>query len=183
MAVAPPPDPARGAYWFPEDSAVDVLQALRGFRAADTRMRRRLAADMELNSTDLEALRHVIAAERRGESVTPRGLAETLQITTASVTKLLDRLVDAGHLRRVPHAHDRRSRVVTATDHAHQETREHLGAMHDRMLAAARAVPEESRAAVISFLTDMAEAVGGDAAAPAGTTADTAADGEMPEEP
>lgn len=154
-------------YWFPDrDRAVDMLAALRRFRVADAGMRRRLGEDMELNPTDLEALRRVIAAERRGEPTTPRALADALSITTASMTKLIDRLVASGHVERSPHPRDRRSRILTATPSAHDQVRESLGDMHERMLAAARDVPAASQEAVIDFLTSIAAELTREAAGP-----------------
>ena len=47
--------------------------------------------------------------------VTPADLARRLQISTASTTKLVDRLEESGHVRRGPHPTDRRSRALTLT--------------------------------------------------------------------
>lgn len=144
-------------YWYDEtDSAVALLAALRRFRAADHEMRRRMMAGMAMNATDLQALRYVIAHERTKEPATPRALARHLSISTASTTKLLNRLTASGHLQRAPHPRDRRSVIVVATAHAHEQVRERLTHMHQRMLEIARDVPEESREAVIAFLLAMA---------------------------
>lgn len=145
------------SYWYDgEDSAVDLLSALSGFRAADHELRRRLSAGMEMNSTDLSALRYVIAHEVGEDPATPQALARHLGISGASTSKLLDRLTASGHLERVPHPRDGRSRIVVATDHAHAQVRERLGGMHERMLAIAREVPPAARPAIIEFLRAMA---------------------------
>ncbi|MGP5079000.1 MULTISPECIES: MarR family winged helix-turn-helix transcriptional regulator [Brachybacterium] len=145
------------SYWYDgEDSAVDLLSALSGFRAADHELRRRLSAGMEMNSTDLSALRYVIAHEVGEDPATPQALARHLGISGASTSKLLDRLTASGHLERVPHPRDGRSRIVVATDHAHAQVRERLGGMHERMLAIAREVPPADRPAIIEFLRAMA---------------------------
>lgn len=158
-----PDDETSTGYWFQDaESAVRMLRALRRFRAADRDMRRRMTAGMEMNATDVDALRFVIAHERTGEPVTPRDLAAYLDISTASTTKLLDRLGRSGHLRREPHPHDRRSVVVVPTAHAHAQVRERLSRMHGRMLAVAEAVPEGSRADVARFLEAMAGCLEGE---------------------
>lgn len=145
------------SYWYESaDPAVAMLSALRIFQASDQEMRRRMSAGMEMNRTDLVALRHVIAHELDEDPVTPMGLAQHLGISGASTSKLLDRLTASGHLERVPHPSDRRSRVIVATDHAHSQVRERLSAMHERMLEIAYDVPGESRQAVIEFLLAMA---------------------------
>jgi DNA-binding MarR family transcriptional regulator len=146
------------AYWYADgDETVAVLRALRRFRRADEEMRRRMSADMDMNVTDLQALQLVIAAERTDTPATPRMLASRLGISTASTTKLLDRLTASGHLLRSPHPRDRRSLVVHATEHAHAQVRERLGHMHERMAEIASAVPEHCRPAVVGFLVEMAE--------------------------
>lgn len=145
------------SYWWGEDSVVEILAALRAFRHADQEMRRRVSTGMDMNVTDLQALQIVIAGERESRPVSPRDLARGLHISTASTTKLLDRLTASGHLERGPHPTDRRSLVVRATDHAHHEVRARLTAMHDDMLELARGVPTDAREPVVRFLRGMAE--------------------------
>ncbi|GAA4724026.1 MarR family transcriptional regulator [Isoptericola chiayiensis] len=142
-----------------DDAPRSLLEALRVFRRSDEVMRRRAVRDMDMNLTDLRALRHVIAAERHDRPVTPRGLAADLEISTASTTKLLDRLSASGRLERRPHPRDRRSVVVVATPAAHAEVRDRLGGAHARMIEVARAVPEHCRPAVRDFLLGMAASV------------------------
>lgn len=145
-------------YWYPDDEhVVPMLEALRAFRRADQEMRTRISAGMQMNLTDIQALQLVIAAENRGDAITPRALARELHISTASTTKLLDRLTASGHLERRPHPRDRRSLVVFATEHAHLEVRERLTAMHARMAEIAGDVPAHARPAVVHFLRAMAD--------------------------
>lgn len=156
-----PGEVARGehpdGYWYPEhDSAIDLLAALRTYQAAHGDMRRRTSAGMDMNMTDLDALRHVIAHERHEEPLTPLGLARLLRISGASSSKLLDRLTASGHLQRVPNPDDRRSSVVVATDHGHTQVRERLDGLHARMREAAEQVPEEVRGEVAAFLRRIA---------------------------
>jgi DNA-binding MarR family transcriptional regulator len=138
---------------------MDVLGALRRFRRADESMRRRVSADLGVNPLDLRALRLLIAGERASHPLSPGDLSTHLEISTAATTKLVDRLVTSGHVERTPHPHDRRSVVLRPTPHAHADLRRRMGAIHQRMGDAARAVPPESRAAVIGFLTSMALAM------------------------
>ena len=109
-------DEPTSAYWFAEAGIRELLEAVRRFRRADQQMRRRASAAMGMNVTDMQALQEVISAERRGVLVTANLLATNLGISTASTTKLLDRLTASGHLERRPHPHDRRAVVVVATE-------------------------------------------------------------------
>lgn len=143
-------------YWYEGQPEVkEILEAFRRFRSADQDMRRNLASDMDLHVPDMEALQHVIEAERAGEALTPGRLAEVLGITTASITKLVDRLTAGGYLQRHAHPSDRRSVVLIATPHAHQEVRARLTEMHQAMAGAALAVPTDARRALIEFLDTM----------------------------
>ncbi|ATG50161.1 MarR family transcriptional regulator [Brachybacterium vulturis] len=160
MTEAPQRDDVGDAhtYWYGDaDSAVELLSATRRFRRADHEMRRRMSAGMGMNMTDLAALRCVIAHELAGDPVTPLRLAQQLEISGASTSKLLDRLTASGHLERAPHPRDGRSRIVVATDHAHSQVRERLSGMHEQMLEIARAVPASARPAAIDFLQAMAD--------------------------
>lgn len=158
MTPAPPApnSDSSTSYWYDDgDSAVALLSALRTLRAADHDLRRRMSAAMDMNTTDLAALRFVISAERSAEPATPLRLAQHLRISGASTSKLLDRLHASGHLRRAPNPRDGRSRIVVATEHAHTEVRERLSRMHAQMLEIARQVPAESREATVEFLMAM----------------------------
>lgn len=143
-----------------------VLESLRRFRAADSAMRHRTQAEMEMNETDLLAIRHLIAAEARGAAVSPKELSQVLGISSAATAKLLSRLVGSGHIRREPHPRDRRAQVLHATPGAHQEVRATLSAMHGRMLDVAEGLTGTQQKAVIHFLDTLSVAVSTSDAAP-----------------
>ncbi|MDY7543604.1 MarR family winged helix-turn-helix transcriptional regulator [Cryobacterium breve] len=145
----------------------DVLAALRVFRAADAAMRQRAQAQLAVNETDLLAIRHLIQGEARRTPVSPKDLSVYLGISSAATAKLLARLSRTGHIRREAHAVDGRVQLLYATSAAHQEVRRALGAVHDRMFAAAEGLDPAQRRAVIHFLTAVAEAMSGDASLPA----------------
>ena len=154
-------------YWYDgNDSATTLLSALRTFRMADQELRRRMSDGMDMNTTDLSALRFVIARELGGDPVTPLRLADHLHISGASTSKLLDRLTASGHLQRIPHPHDGRSRIVIATAHAHSQVRARLGHLHDRMFEIAQQVPAPARPTLIAFLIAMAEQLDSEATPP-----------------
>ena len=108
------PEPANPAhYWYGDDPAVaDVLEAVRAFRRSDAAMRRRTAARMSMNETDMRALQVLIGREAEGLVTSPHHVTRELGISTASTTKLLDRLTDSGHLVRESHPTDRRAVVL-----------------------------------------------------------------------
>lgn len=137
----------------------EVLRALRDFVVADEEMRRATGRRMALGVSDVRATRFVMTACSEGVPVTPRDVARHLGLTTAATTTVLDRLVEAGHVERRPHPTDGRSKVLVVTDHARQEAHGLLGGLHDEMRAAAAAVPEEARPALLAFLRDVTDAM------------------------
>ncbi|MGO4689918.1 MarR family winged helix-turn-helix transcriptional regulator [Glaciibacter sp. 2TAF33] len=152
-------------YWYPADDeetgrAVEVLQALRRFHAADFDMRQRLRTDMDMNETDLRALRHLIRAEQAGESIGPTDLTRLLGVSSAATAKLLARMVASGHIRRVPNPSDHRAQHLYATHAAHHEVRATLNAMHARMLGVAESLTPAEQTTVIRFLDLLSATVG-----------------------
>jgi DNA-binding MarR family transcriptional regulator len=129
-------------------------------------MRRRMSVDMGVNTLDLRALQLVVARERQGVPISPHQLGAELNVSSGAMTKLVDRLIRSDHLSRAPHPNDRRSVQLVATPHAHEELRERMTDMHERMARAAAAVPEESRAAVVSFLDELSSILDDEAATP-----------------
>jgi DNA-binding MarR family transcriptional regulator len=100
----------------PHDHAVmKVLTSIRALSDAMDRMHSGMKDDLDMNATDLATLRMLIMREQEGRVVSPRDIAEHLRISTASTTKLLDRLSDSGHIERQPHPTDRRARIVALT--------------------------------------------------------------------
>jgi DNA-binding MarR family transcriptional regulator len=114
---------------------------------------------MDMNATDLAALRMLIVREQRGETVSPHDVARHLRISTASTTKLLDRLTATGHLERQPHPHDRRARVVVLTERTRREFFQHFGAHLSAMRGVAEEYTDDELAVVARFLGEVAEAV------------------------
>lgn len=144
----------------PHDRAVmDLLVAVRAFSDALDRMNGGMKDDMDMNASDLAALRMLIMREQRGEPVSPHDVARHLRISTASTTKLLDRLTHSGHVERLPHPTDRRARVIKLTQASRQTFYRHFG---DRM-AAMRAVADHYDDAelglIVRFLGEMGEAI------------------------
>lgn len=100
---------------------MQALRAVRDFGDAHDRMAGSLKHGMGMNPSDVMALRLLIIREEQGRDVSPREIAEHLRISTASTTKLLDRLTASGHVVRTPHPRDRRARVVRLTDASRAE--------------------------------------------------------------
>jgi DNA-binding MarR family transcriptional regulator len=144
------------------DGPAEVLKALRDYRAAEAATRRSTRDSIGVGETDLDALRYVLRSHAAGERVGPKDLSRVLQITTASTTSLIDRLVSSGHVRREPHPTDRRSLVVVPTAAADSEVSAALGALQSKMTAVAQELTAAEARVVVGFLQRMSAAVSGD---------------------
>lgn len=132
-----------------------VLVGIREWREAEQALSFRSRDDMKLNENDMRALRFLVASKNQGSIVTAGAVADHLKISTASTTKLLDRLSNAGHIKRSPHPKDRRATMITITDRTHQRVRETVGRNHARRFTVAAHMKPEDRDIVIKFLHDL----------------------------
>ncbi len=137
---------------------VRVLTGIRRWRESEQEMSFESRSGMRLNETDMRALRFIIVAKNQGVVVTPGALAEHLDISTASTTKLLDRLEVAGHIERSPHPTDRRALAITITQHTHERVRESVGKPHARRFEVAAKLSPAEREVVIRFLSELSAA-------------------------
>ncbi|GAA1959136.1 hypothetical protein GCM10009776_22000 [Microbacterium deminutum] len=136
---------------------MQLLQAIRAFSDAMDRMHGGMKGDMEMNATDLATLRMLIMREQRGESVSPHDVARHLRISTASTTKLLDRLSASGHVERRPHPSDKRARVIVLTDESRATFYRHFGdRLHD-MRGVADRYTDDELALLTRFLGELGE--------------------------
>lgn len=138
------------------DQVVRVLEALRRWRETERRMSEASRRYMKLGDTDMRALRFIIAMQNHGRVVTPGTIAEHLGITTASTTKLIDRLAAGDHVRRFPHPSDRRSLAIEVTEETRRVARETVGRSHARRFDAAARLSPQEREVVIHFLDELA---------------------------
>lgn len=138
-----------------DDAVMDVLLAVRAFSDAMDRMHSGMKGDMDMNATDLAALRLMIMREQRAQPVSPHDIARHLRISTASTTKLLDRLELSGHLERQAHPRDRRSRVVVLTDSSRQEFYRQFGERLTAMRAVATGYSDEELRTIARFIGEI----------------------------
>ncbi|MFJ6652070.1 MarR family winged helix-turn-helix transcriptional regulator [Microbacterium sp. NPDC091313] len=136
-----------------------ALQAVRALSDALDRMNGSMKSDMDMNATDLAALRMLIVREHRGESVSPHEMARHLRISTASTTKMLDRLEAAGHVARLPHPSDRRARVVSLTPHSRRVFFQHLGSHLEGMAAVVDGYSDDELALITRFIDELSGSI------------------------
>jgi DNA-binding MarR family transcriptional regulator len=144
----------------PHDRAVlGVMQAVRALNDAMDRMNGGMKGEMEMNASDLAALRMLIVREGRGETVSPHQVADHLRISTASTTKLLDRLAAAGHVERRPHPNDGRARIVILTDASRATFFRHFRERLQSMRGVAERYTDVELAVITRFLSELSETI------------------------
>ena len=112
-----------------------------------------------LNRTDVRALVAIMDAARRGTALTAGGLGEAVDLRSASVTALVDRLERVGHLRRVRDPEDRRRVSLEISDSAMAAGAEFFGGLQRDLVAEMSGYSDEELAVVSRFLTGMTEII------------------------
>ena len=134
------------------------MEALRQWHEAERVLAEASRRYMQLNDSDMRTIRLLIRAQRQGLVVTPKDIAAAVGISSASTTKLIDRLVAGGHLVRIPHPHDRRTTSIAVTEATAQAAHEAVGRQHARRFEAIAALDSQERETVLRFLSAMTEA-------------------------
>lgn len=120
----------------------------------------RFALEHGLNRTDVRALVAIMDAARRGQALTAGALGAAVDLRSASVTALVDRLERVGHVRRVPDPEDRRRVALEMSDAAMAAGAEHFGGLQRDLTAAMSSYSDDELAVVRRFLEDMTEVIG-----------------------
>jgi DNA-binding MarR family transcriptional regulator len=133
----------------PEASdAGSLAVALQALLLAAEDARRAMAERMDLSENEVWAMQHVM-----GEPLGPVELGRRLHISSASATVLVDRLEQAGHVRRVPHGQDRRRRLVVPTQHGVASVFQQIGPMLQGLTDAESTLTDTEVELVGSYLT------------------------------
>jgi DNA-binding MarR family transcriptional regulator len=81
---------------------------LRAITARSDRVGRHFARVNEVSSSDFHALLHIMVSETAGVPLTLAQLRQRMDVSPAAITYLVDRMIEAGHIRREPDPEDRR---------------------------------------------------------------------------
>ena len=139
------------------DEIVYLFEALLRWRRTSDAQREASRRGMRLGENDMRAIRLLMTARREGTIVTSTMIATHLGVRGPSVTKLLDRLEAAGHIRREPHPTDRRALSIVVTDGTSATATATVGADHVRRFRVAAAMTSSERRAVTRFLSTIAD--------------------------
>lgn len=137
----------------------ELMAALGRLRSAEQQLSDASMKYMKLNQSDMRALHFLIVAANAKQTATPGAIANHLKISTASTTKLLDRLENAGHIIRRPHPTDRRALAISITPKTRQAAMDTVGRQQAKRFHAAARLSAAERDVVIRFLDDMTQEI------------------------
>ncbi|MGO9928635.1 MAG: MarR family winged helix-turn-helix transcriptional regulator [Mycobacterium sp.] len=141
---------------------------MRAITAQSDRIGRHFARTNEVGSSDFHALLHIMVGETAGTPLTLAQLRQRMDVSPPAITYLVDRMIDAGHIRREPDPEDRRKWLLRYQESgmtlAHAFFRPlgiHLSKamadLSDRDLLAAHRVFTAMIAAMSTFEDDLAD--------------------------
>lgn len=134
----------------------ELMAAMGALRESEDKLSEASLAYMKLGRTDMRALHFLIVTANKGEIATPGAIATHLRISTASTTKLLDRLERGGHVTRAIHPADRRAFAIEITSETREAAMNTVGRQHAKRFEAAARLSDGERAIVTRFLLDTA---------------------------
>jgi DNA-binding MarR family transcriptional regulator len=111
-----------------------------------------------VGSLDARALLFVAQRVRHGVVVRPSDLVVSLKVSSAAITKLVDRLVAAGRLERRPNPHDRRGLVLFPAPHTVEEIEAAYRHIHAPLVEVVDGLTDEELDVVARFSSRLAEA-------------------------
>jgi DNA-binding MarR family transcriptional regulator len=135
----------------PDDDTIgrlarDLVRAVDHYRLAH-------AEQSGTGVTELLALGHLY----HDGDLSPTQLAHLLDLTTGSVTALVNRLIRAGYVQRLPHPDDRRRLVITLTRQGSVVIRGLFSGLRDAAASALDGASRPQRRLVATFLNGAAE--------------------------
>jgi DNA-binding MarR family transcriptional regulator len=139
---------------------------MRAVTAQSDRLGRYFARQNDVSGNDFHALLHVMVAETAGKPLTMAQLRQRLDVSPAAITYLVDRMIDAGHVRREADPADRRKALLryenSGMELAHEfftplgaHLRAALADLSDKDLMAAHRVFTAMLAAMSTFESEL----------------------------
>jgi DNA-binding MarR family transcriptional regulator len=139
---------------------------MRAVTAQSDRMGRYFARQNNVSGNDFHALLHVMVAETAGTPLTMAQLRQRMDVSPAAITYLVDRMIDAGHVRREADPADRRKALLRYENSGMELARQFfaplgvhlrtaLAELSDKDLMAAHRVFDAMLAAMSTFESEL----------------------------
>lgn len=126
----------------------DIRARVQQVAIRQQRFERYLAAELEVDPTGLDTMDLLVST---GPS-TPTELARRLDVSTAAMTLVLNRLEVAGHIRRDRHPDDGRKLIVTAAHRSADQAHALVVPMIEKVEQLIESMSEDDQQTVVDFL-------------------------------
>jgi DNA-binding MarR family transcriptional regulator len=144
---------------------------MRAMTSQSDRIGRQFARVNGVSSSDFQALLHIMVGEAAGAPLTLAQLRRRMKVSPAAITYLVDRMIEAGHIRREADPDDRRKWLLRYEESGITLARAFFGPLGDRLSAAMSDLSDQDLVAAHRVFTAMIAAMS------------TYEDGALPEHP
>ncbi|WP_410872090.1 MarR family winged helix-turn-helix transcriptional regulator [Nocardia sp. A7] len=137
----------------------DISRDIRALTAVSEQIGHGFARSNDLRPNDFRALMHVATADAEGAPLSAGQLSKLMGVSAPAVTYLVERMIEAGHLQRVPDPTDRRRVHLSYTDQGMFVASGFFGPLGARTRAALAALPDADLAAAHRVLVGVTAAL------------------------
>jgi DNA-binding MarR family transcriptional regulator len=116
---------------------------MRAVTAQSDRLGRYFARQNDVSGNDFHALLHVMVAETAGTPLTMAQLRQRMDVSPAAITYLVDRMIDAGHVRRESDPADRRKALLRYENSGMELAHAFFGPLGVHVRSALAELPDE----------------------------------------
>ncbi|WP_181429286.1 MarR family winged helix-turn-helix transcriptional regulator [Curtobacterium sp. MCSS17_008] len=142
------------------------MDALLRLQHAEEQQLDNARSESGLTKNEFLAVRYMLQARRDGRAMGPKDLAVMLNVSNASVTKIVDGLVVKGDFVRSAHPTDRRAQVLEPTVQAAQKIDESYARFHEAVVEVVDHLSREDNEVLARVLSSVVQALTGGAPAP-----------------
>ena len=132
---------------------------MRAVTGQSDRIGRYFARQHDVSGNDFHALLHVMVAETAGTPLTMAQLRQRMDVSPAAITYLVDRMIDAGHVRRESDPSDRRKALLRYENSGMELARGFFTPLGVHLRAALADLPDKDLLAAHRVFTAMIAAM------------------------
>ena len=150
---------ADGRDWARDSLEGRISADLRQISAESDRIGGLFAHSHDLRINDFRALLHVMVADAAGRPMTSGDLSQRMGLSGSAITYLVDRLIDAGHIRRDSHPGDRRKVILRRGESGTPTARSFFGPLAAHTRVALADLPDSDLVAAHRVLARLIDAM------------------------
>lgn len=140
-------------------SAKNATDAILRLQHAEEQRLEQARIESGLSKNEFQAVRYMLQAHRDGRAMGPKDLAVMLNVSNASVTKIVDGLVTKGDFTRTPHPTDRRAQVLEPTVQAAKKIDDAYTRYHQVVVEVIDHLSREDNEVLTRCLTQITDAL------------------------